>query len=120
MAIQTAQQYIDAYTKTFGLERVHDVDQLVYNSSHSCPVCGKKPQLWGDVREVDVSGMGFGRKTKMLAAGVIMCGCGRSSMYYDERRDGPQGTEVLPAKENLLTVDAAANALIRTWNGSRS
>lgn len=115
MDIVTKANYIDAYTQAFNLQRCEDsgLNKIVYTKARPCPICGSAPGLYCDLREIDTKG--FGRKTKYIVAGVVLCGCGRSSMYYDERRTSTNHTEQL----NGEPAERAANLLTDTWNGNR-
>ena len=113
--IVTRDNYIKAYCEAFNLKPCEEqgLQKIVYTKAKPCPICGAIPALYCDLREIDTKG--FGRSTKYLVAGVVMCGCGRSGMYYDERRHGHGGAEQLNGEE----ATRAANILADTWNGTK-
>jgi len=114
--IVTRQNYVEEYCKAFNLKPCEDqgLAKIVYSKARPCPICGSIPALYCDMRDVDKKG--FGRKIKYMIAGVIMCGCGKSSMYYDERRHTAGGAEI---GERGAEAVRAVNSLADTWNGAR-
>ena len=117
VAIQNENQYLTEYCKAFSIGWFDDegLKRIVNLKARKCPLCGRKPGLFGDryVHEFARADGGTFKKY-YLSAGVVMCGCGRSGQFFDERyRLGTnRGTYV----RALIEPNVLVNRLIDTWN----
>ena len=112
--IQTSGQFMEAYCKAYNLHLDSDTEKLnlIQTKAHGCRVCGRKPRLYADIYPTErLQTNGATWRRDIIGAGVLMCGCGKSSMFYDEReaveRMDPQA---------LLEPIPFLNRLIDSWN----
>lgn len=98
--IESAAQFVEHYKKSFELqeEREAELVQLLRANTRNCPACRAFPKLLTSRKAYDrLLPSGSTRHEKMLTAAVLVCGCGRCSTLYDERRQLEDMQEPNPA-----------------------
>lgn len=109
--------FINRYCEAFGLSECNEgaVCRIVYNKAKNCPICGSRPRLFWNCISVEtpaaVWSTGKYATKNRVVAGVILCKCGRSSLYFDER----VGVNTHDP-EKLFEPENFANKLSDTWN----
>ena len=113
LEVQTSAQFVERYCNAFGLRLCENnrLQAVAHNKGRACPDCKRKPRLYAHMIERGVGRFNFSRA--FMGAGVLLCGCGRSSTLFDERSKVERGNT-----DFLFDAERVANLLADSWNAT--